>query len=111
MHLMAEPDMAGQVVKCPSCDSKIQIPAAVPPPDSASLRAAAQNAAVSGGRMHPSGQPQLRKAWKEEDPTNPNAKLSFGIGLAATLVWFAIIYFFQAVPAKPSSDYTTGEVL
>lgn len=112
MHLMAEAGMAGQVVKCPSCDTKIQIPAAasVPPPDSASMRAAAQSS-TSGGRMHPSGQPQVRKAWKEEDPTNPNAKISFGIGLGVTVLWFIIIYFFQAVPAKPTAEYTTGETL
>ncbi len=110
MHLMVEPSMAGQVVKCPGCNTKIQIPADMgaeqqPAPGPKQPRA------TSPGRLNPSGQPQQRKAWKEEDPTNPNARISFGIGLGFTLVWFAIIYFFQAAPDKPSGDYSTGEVL
>lgn len=108
MHLMAEPDMAGQVVKCPSCNTKLQIPAApdVPPPD---VRPRA-TAGAGGGRLHPSGQPQERKAWKETDPTNPNALHSIGIGLAATLVVFAIFYFFPA-PQEPGAHFTTMQMI
>lgn len=109
MHLMAEPDMAGQVVTCPGCNTKIQIPAApeVPPPDINRPRVTSPG----GGRMHPSGQPQERKAWKEEDPTNPNARLSFGIGIGATLLWFAIVYPFQAPHGTPAASYTTMQTL
>ena len=32
-----------------------------------------------------------RTVWKEQDPTNPNALLSSGIGLAVTVVWFALL--------------------
>ncbi len=102
MHLMAEPEMAGQIVKCPGCNTKLQIPAF---DASAALGAAGHEGGENAG-----GPPQ-RKVWKEQDPTNPNAGLSFGIGMGITLVWFAIIYFFQAPAGKVSSEFTTGEVL
>lgn len=110
MALMADPSMAGQVVRCPGCNTKLQIPDTVPssdlpPPSSLQPRA------TSGGRAHPSGQPQERKAWKEEDPTNPNAKLSFGIGLGITLVWFAIVYPFAPSHSTPVADYTKMQTL
>jgi flagellar motor component MotA len=108
MHLQAEPDMAGKVVNCPGCNTKLQIPATLPEEEAAPT---SWTAPGFGGRAHASGQPQVRKAWKEEDPTNPPAKITFGIGLGITIVWFIIIYFFQAAPTKPPSDYTTGEVL
>ena len=112
MHLMGEAELAGQIVKCPGCNTKFQIPAAPPPAEEPAQFAAQPRVTARGpGRLNPSGQPHPRKAWKEEDPTNPNARLSFGIGLGATLIWFAIIYFFQASPSKLSSDYSTGETL
>ena len=112
MHLMGEAELAGQIVKCPGCNTKFQIPAAPPPAEEPAQFAAQPRVTARGpGRLNPSGQPHQRKAWKEEDPTNPNARLSFGIGLGATLIWFAIIYFFQASPTKLSSDYSTGETL
>ncbi|MDB6154083.1 MAG: hypothetical protein JWL90_2536, partial [Chthoniobacteraceae bacterium] len=112
MSLMAEPDMAGQVVRCPGCEAKLQIPDTLPleespPPVSPQPRVTAR----AHGRLNPTGQPQLRKAWKEEDPTNPPARITFGIGLGLTVLWFAIIYFFQASPSKLPSDYTSGETL
>ncbi len=105
MALMADPTMAGSVVRCPGCNTKLQIPETVPtsdlpPPSSLQPRA------TSPGRMHPSGQPQERKAWTEQDPTNPNAKLSFGIGLGITIVWFLIVYPFAPAHDKPVPDYT-----
>lgn len=100
MQLMAEPQMAGQVVKCPGCDTRLQIP----------------NVFAEDHHENPDGEgsPQersTRMVWKEQDPTNPNAMHSFGIGMGFTLVWFAIIYFFQAPPDKVSSAFTTGEIL
>lgn len=118
MHLMAEPDMAGQVVKCPGCNTKLQIPAAttesaVPPPDTNRPRVTSPGAGIPGltTRTHPSGQPQERKAWKEEDPTNPNAKLSFGIGIGLTLVWFLIVYPFAPDHRLPVAQYSTMNTL
>ncbi len=111
MHLMAEAEMAGQVVTCPGCNTKLQIPAepaGVPPPDAHRPRVTSPGAP---GRMHPSGQPQERKAWKEEDPTNPNARLSFGIGIGVTLLWFAMVYPFQAPHGTPVGSYTTMQTL
>lgn len=105
--------MAGQTVRCPGCNQKLHIPAEVaeatsslPPPDSVR-----QPRATSPGRMHPSGQPQERKAWKEEDPTNPSAKLSFGIGLAATIVVFLIMYPFAPPAGKPPGEFSTMQML
>ena len=104
MQLMAEPDMAGQIVKCPGCNIKFQVPVSGTP-------TAGAPQAVAQTRGVPGAQPQHRKAWKEEDPTNPNAKLSFGIGLGASLIWFAIIYPFAPAPGKAVSDFSTGESL
>jgi hypothetical protein len=116
MHLMAEPNMAGSVVNCPGCNFKFQIPEDAPEetpgaPSAPSVpmpRATAPAAAA--GRMHQSGLPQERKAWEEQDPTNPNAKLSFAIGLGLTVLLFAIVYPMQAETGKPVSAYTGAEV-
>lgn len=73
--------MSGQIVKCPGCNIKIQIPEMPKEPDGVvATSPQAQATPRAHGRMNPSGQPQQRKAWKE-DPTNPNAKITFGIGL------------------------------
>ncbi len=115
MHLMAEPEMAGQVVKCPGCNAKIQIPGTPPEAEQPAPGVPPPNPPRRGSvgteaRFNPTGDPQ-RKAWIEEDPTNPNARVSFGIGLGVTIVWFAIIYFFRASPTKVSSEFNAGEVL
>ncbi len=111
MHLMAEPSMAGQIVTCPGCNTRLEIPAEVaselPPPDYKNR----PTANAGGGRLHPSGKPQERKAWKEEDPTNPNAKLSFAVGLGITLVWFAIVYPFAPAHDLPTAKFTTMNTL
>ena len=111
MHLMGEAELAGQIVKCPGCNTKFQIPAEMAAEEKPQYAAQPRVTARGPGRLNPIGQPSERKAWKEEDPTNPNALLSFGIGMGATLLWFAIIYFFQAPESKLSSTYTTGETL
>lgn len=119
MHLMADDSAAGQTVSCPSCNTRIQIPAPEPdssishlPPPTGGAKVKMPKATARGdGRMHPSGQPQERKAWKEEDPTNPNAKVSFGIGMGITLVWFAIVYPFAPAHDLPAASYTTMNTL
>jgi biopolymer transport protein ExbB/TolQ len=103
MSLLAEAQMAGQLVKCPGCDSKLQIPEmSAEGPWTAD--GSEQGGSVEGGRP-------MRNVWKEEDPTNPNPALSFGIGFGLTVIWFAFIYFFQAPPGKSSAEFTTGETL
>ncbi len=99
MQLMAEPQMSGQIVHCPGCNTKIQVPAFFVDP----------NEAHSGDGS--ANQRPVRNVWKEQDPTNPNALLSSGIGLGITVVWFAIIYWFQAPPEKVSSEFTSAETL
>jgi hypothetical protein len=98
MQLMADPQMVGQLVKCPGCNTKLQVPSP--------FGADGSDLGAGGTSKHPG-----RAVWKEQDPTNPNAILSLGIGLGITLIWFGIIYFFQAPPDKVSSQFTTGETL
>lgn len=104
MQLMAEPQMAGQTVKCPGCNMRFAVP---------SIQEAAGIGTFGGSGEDPAaGEPRPnRNVWKEQDPTNPNALLSVGIGFGITAVWFAAIYFFQAPANKPVSEYTTGETL
>jgi hypothetical protein len=99
MQLVAEPMMAGIFVKCPGCNSRLQVP------DTFSDELSSNpNSNTQTDRPH-------RTVWKEQDPTNPNAALSFGIGIGITLIWFVIIYFFQAPADKVSSAFSTGEKL
>jgi biopolymer transport protein ExbB/TolQ len=104
MSLLAEAQMAGQLVKCPGCDSKLQIPEM-----SADGQWNADGSGHDGGLAH-GGRPQ-REVWKEEDPTNPNPVVSVSIGLGLTVSWFAFIYFFQAPHGKSPAEFTTGETL
>ena len=103
MQLMAEAQMAGQVVKCPGCNFRFHIPDA---PEHEANSGSGDSHTDAARTSRPD-----RNVWKETDPTNPNAALSFGAGMGITLVWFAFIYFFQAPPGKVSSEFTTGETL
>ena len=104
MSLLAEAQMAGQLVKCPGCSSKIQIPEMSAEGQGNTDGGEQGDGSATGGRP-------ARNVWKEEDPTNPNPLLSFGIGFGLTIAWFAFIYFFQAPPGKSSAEFTTGETL
>ena len=107
MSLKAEPELAGKVVRCPGCNTKLQIPESAgyqpPPPD------AARSPGQASSHQAPAT-PQ-RTGWKEQDPSNPNSLLSFGIGLAVTCVWFFIVYWFKAPANKPVAEFTGGEFL
>lgn len=118
MSLKAEPELAGKIVRCPGCNTKLQIPETIPsggppPPDIARglpPPTGAGQAPEAGAPETPQEAPQ-RTGWKEEDPTNPNSIISFSIGLVLTLAWFGIVYPFQAPPGKPISDFTGAEFL
>ena len=109
---MAEADSAGMLVRCPGCNTKFQIPSTPPPttdlPEALPLPDSMLPENAPQQTFTPSKQ---RKAWKEADPANPNAYLAGGIGLGMTLIWFAIIYFFQAPPDKAAADFTKWESL
>ncbi len=124
MSLKAEPEMAGKVVRCPGCNTKLQIPEApaptvsgpVAPPPSAG-GAPLPDAAHSGGGYPPQEQlnyqqekPQ-RTGWKEEDPTNPNGFVSFGIGLVLAITLMLLMYPFIAPKEADPSKYTTMQVI
>ncbi len=81
MQLMAEPQMAGQLVNCPGCNTKFKVPSLE------ELMAGSGPATESGA----SDGKKQRTVWKEQDPTNPNALLSSGIGLVITVVWFVLL--------------------
>ncbi|TDU73077.1 biopolymer transport protein ExbB/TolQ [Prosthecobacter fusiformis] len=121
MQLKAEPDMAGKVVRCPGCNSKLSIPATLgdlPPPSGLpSPSGFTPPAETSSGSEEFSGteQPnpaeleqhrQERGGWEETDPTNPNPLLSFGIGFVLFLAWVGILYPFQAPEGTSPADYT-----
>lgn len=114
MSLKAEPEMAGKIVRCPGCNTKLQIPetaaltksagvpapgSALPPPDAAGTGAAS----LPGYQEE---KPQ-RMGWKEEDPTNPNGYISCSIGMVITLTIFGIIYPFIAPASVPVAQFTT----
>lgn len=123
MSLKAEPEMAGKVVRCPGCNTKLQIPeTAAPSSATGTIGAPPSGGGLplpdAAGGLPPSGasepmnfqqeKPQ-RTGWKEADPTNPNGFVTFGIGLVLTLTWFGIVFPFQAPDGKDMSQFTTME--
>ncbi len=112
---MAESELSGTVVRCPGCNEKLEIPAMVEEPGGAATSQPQPQPGPSApratARPTATGPGMQRTAWKEEDPTNPNARISFAIGLGAALLWFGIVYLFKADPAKPVAAYTRGEFL
>ena len=110
MQLKAEPEMAGKVVRCPGCNTKLQIPAdaGLPPPSDlpAPSGGAAPEGAGSAGEHEE--QPafeqarQQRGGWEETDPTNPNVWMALAIGAVTTAAWFGILFAF------PKENYLRG---
>ncbi len=112
MQLKAEPEMAGKVVRCPGCNTKLQIPADVgaglPPPASGGLpgpsgmEPGAGSAPETTEHAHHE-EPAYdqtraqRGGWEETDPANPNTWLALAIGTVLTLVWYGILF---ALPAE-----------
>jgi biopolymer transport protein ExbB/TolQ len=110
MSLKAEPDQAGKIVRCPGCNTKLQIPEIaasvpneIPAPDAPGLD-------QFESRDYAPQRPQ-RLGWKETDPTNPNGFITFAIGLLITCTWFGIVYPFVPKPTVSVADYTSMQWL
>ncbi|MBX7212200.1 MAG: MotA/TolQ/ExbB proton channel family protein [Verrucomicrobiaceae bacterium] len=121
MQLKAEPDTAGKVVRCPGCNTKLQIPQlpqpaadqAVPPPDAADDHF---------GDHHETSEPQLqqqaeeqsapeRQGWIESDPTNANMWLALAIGLVTTGAFLGVLLAFAPPADLPSTKYNLMQYL
>ena len=128
MQLKAEPEMAGKIVRCPGCNTKLSIPAlapsslpapsGLPTPSGVTPPAPAENDAFGAEYEHGASTPEQapatstpergeRGGWEEIDPTNPNGFLSFGIGFVLFLTWVGILYPFKAADSVPHAEYTT----
>lgn len=118
MSLKSEPEMAGKVVRCPGCNTKLQIPESVSTPPGST--GAVSSAPAPGAPPPPDAAGSLppmessyqyekpeRMGWKETDPTNPNGYVSFGIGLVITLTIFGVFYPFIAPDSVPVASYNT----
>lgn len=109
MTLQAEPDMVGKTVRCPGCDTKLQIPDFGPAPapevdaggipqptDISQAWAGEKQHEMEGGAQSAAGyssatKPQ-RSGWAEADPANPNILLSVVIGTVAAIGWYALLF-------------------
>jgi biopolymer transport protein ExbB/TolQ len=133
MQLKAEPEMAGKVVRCPGCNSKLSIPASLegglpapsglptpsgftPPPAGAAPSLGSIEGAPAGNAVDtPATEYEQNRAerggWEESDPTNPNPFLSLGIGIVLFLAWVGILYPFQAPEGTSPGDYTGMQFL
>jgi biopolymer transport protein ExbB/TolQ len=122
MSLKAEPEMAGKVVRCPGCNTKLQIPetAAAPPTNTGSVPSAAAPGMMPppdvASTMQPpteegpTGKPQ-RAGWKESDPANPNLLVSLGIGAVLFCGWYGIMYAFNPPTTMAASQYNLMQYL
>jgi biopolymer transport protein ExbB/TolQ len=114
MQLKAEPETAGKVVRCPGCNTKLQIPAipaseGLPPPASGGLPTPSGFSSLSheaDSHDHASHEEpafeqarQQRGGWEETDPTNPSTLMALLIGTVATVAWYGILY------AMPQESY------
>lgn len=127
MQLKAEPEMAGKVVRCPGCNTKLSIPATIgapppptglpPPADGASAPDGAtqqEHAGDPGAEQYQDyqetyQQQSARGGWEEADPANPSIFAALGIGLVLTLTWYGILYPFgvgkYGDPSANTLDY------
>lgn len=133
MQLKVEPEMAGKIVRCPGCNTKLSIPASsAPPPPSnlpapsglpapSNVTAPAESDAFGSEYEHqhegatapeqpaPSYMPKERGGWEETDPANPNPWLAIAIGAVASSAWFGIMFPFgkgaYGTPPQNTMDY------
>jgi len=124
MQLQAEPEFAGKYVRCPGCNTKLQIPETVgsgtglqgiPKPKLNIPAPAMSLTAPDAGYEEEAAQEEAapgydrdqydRGGWDEKDPTNPNGFICFGLGLAITFLVFAILFFCKAPESLEHKDY------
>ncbi len=114
MSLKAEPDMAGKVVKCPGCNTKLQIPAlSAPtvnkptPPTSPAFQSPEfgyESRQEDAPQDYTRQKPQ-RTGWKEKDPANPSILHSLAIGAALFVSWYGMLYPFNPPATLASNQY------
>lgn len=80
ISMTSEDTNAGEVVACPACNERFQIP-----------QLAASSVPTSSGKARR----KLRGGWDEEDHANVNFFLSLGIGLAITVVFLVLLVPFK----------------
>ncbi len=102
MQLKAGPELAGQLVHCPGCSARMQIPSDVPADGDSQPQT--PNAPTSRGSVGAFRSVE-RRGWKETDPTNPRMLVSFGLGLAMVLIWFFLLLPFNP-GNRPVDSYT-----
>ena len=131
MQLKAEPEMAGKIVRCPGCNTKLSIPAMAPsslpapsgmpapsgitpptsqpPAENDAFGAEYEHGETTPEQSHSSYQPKERGGWEETDPANPNPWLALAIGAVASLAWFGIMFPFGKgaynAPPVDTMDY------
>ncbi len=129
MQLKAEPEMAGKVVRCPGCNTKLSIPAnlgGLPPPtnlppppsgvtppngmqDGQTDQPADSTEAPPQHQEYSTAGQQERGGWEEADPANPSILAAIGIGLVCTLAWYGILFPFgvgkYGSPPSNTMDY------
>lgn len=86
LEMSAEDEHAGQVVACPGCNGRFQIPAL---PEKAAPGSAATPA--RGGSSQ-------RGGWQEEDHANVNFAISLGIGVVVTVLFLLAMVPFKEKP-------------
>jgi len=120
-HLIADASNAGQVVRCPACNTRLQIPKIESPQPSSPKPGAQPGRSKPGSAPSPQGSPQKQAAqkqapqkteskgrgWKETDPTNPNMMVSLGIGFGLLVIWYLFLLPFKASPKVAVGDYST----
>lgn len=105
--LRAEDNMAGKSFRCPTCNSKVNIPG--PSKDGKKRSGGKGTVTAQGQRSQLSG--SSRGGWEETDPTNPPLLQSFLIGLGACVVWFLLILPFSPDKGKPMASFSFMELL
>lgn len=87
LEMSAEDEHAGQVVACPGCNGRFQIPAL---PEKAPAGTVGAAALRSGSSQ--------RGGWQEEDHANVNFAVSLGIGVVATTLFLLALVPFKDKP-------------